>query len=1080
MRDIGFRIVHLTDLHWSNQKANNQALVIKALISDLQTQTKDRKPDILVFSGDLVDRGANHADFDLAKAAFLDPVQNALAIDDSSIFLCPGNHDVDKSVPDTNVYLERGLLSELTSRDALNQHIDDHIAKPIGSDQSMQRLANYFSFIRKHYHHQYVYETHYVQCIVKPTPVGEIGIALFNSSWRSRGVGDAERHLLLIGERVVDNAANALQHCHFKIAVIHHPLDWLADWDRKYVETQLFTHFDIVLFGHVHETMPSIVNNTIGQCILAQSGCLYLHRDYYNGYQLIDFNTTFSQVLFNMRSWFDAPVRAFGAAENVIKGGLQTFTIGTTTTENKLTVAELLSYQAAITELADSHVRTFSAEPGATFDKTFVCPPLSHKVEDQLIHASPKDYAKELLALPNVIRTPGTSVIVGTRESGKTTLAFKIAKDVLTASAEDFRVPILVDFGPMKKYDKLDRLVRRHISQINLDIPPYRLLNNYRCLFLIDNIAMDDVDKISSLTKFISECDHKHDWILFLDQIELMNRSEVSAAFAPINSPVFIHQLNRSQVRSLVSNIHAASDQADVIIKLIRDNQLPRTPYMVTMLASVMSTLSLDSVINEAALLDELIDVWLSKNSNAIVRSSTDFTGQNIILEEVALWLSETDGYMPENELLTRVSEYFSARGIMAGAAELFQSFLAIGLLERVGYDIRFKYRSIEAFFLARYAARNRDYAPTLIEGTNIIKYSKEFSLLCDLSRKDSDLLEFLEIIIAELIPPDAANIDKDAFVKTPLSAGASELAEDRISLLSESPNTATKIDEMADVNDRMYASLNSKLRDTDGKHQGNDNGSGFVKTRDGKVPLQLARVGAYFQAWQVWGRAITSLDFVELKIRKPSFVRLLGHWARISSKMSLDGAEFVKEVMDEYAKELEERAASENDPRRAEKARAAIPGGVDRLRRFVEFSARVALPLGSAKSIFAHIGVASVHQLLIECFDELDRHSAEALGAACLLIHHQPDGWYERIQRYIDSEVEPDKNSVRGHLLSEACIHEYYFKVLTADARALIVTLLEKLFKLAGFNKDKSNMVFKALEAQRPKIELLLKERRF
>src|SRR5207253_898970 len=106
--------------------------------------------------------------------------------------------------------------------------------------------------------------------------------------------------------RVVDKAADQLKGCDVSIAIMHHPLDWLAAWDAKTAKIPLFINFDLILFGHVHEAMPSLIQNTIGNCLLAQGGCLYISRDYFNGYQIVDVSLDDGiSFEFSMRTWFD-------------------------------------------------------------------------------------------------------------------------------------------------------------------------------------------------------------------------------------------------------------------------------------------------------------------------------------------------------------------------------------------------------------------------------------------------------------------------------------------------------------------------------------------------------------------------------------------------------------------------------------------------------------------------------------------------------------------------------------------------------------------------------------------------------
>lgn len=120
-----YRILHLSDLHWRENTKADQEIVVNALLKDLADITQDRRPDRIVFRGDLVYSGSESSGFGAAKAEFLDRIRDSLGLSDDSILICPGNHDVDRKKALEDNYLEIGLKNELISRDSLNEHLDN-------------------------------------------------------------------------------------------------------------------------------------------------------------------------------------------------------------------------------------------------------------------------------------------------------------------------------------------------------------------------------------------------------------------------------------------------------------------------------------------------------------------------------------------------------------------------------------------------------------------------------------------------------------------------------------------------------------------------------------------------------------------------------------------------------------------------------------------------------------------------------------------------------------------------------------------------------------------------------------------
>jgi predicted phosphodiesterase len=55
-----------------------------------------------------------------------------------------------------------------------------------------------------------------------------------------------------MGERQVLEAVEHARGMDLVLVLMHHPLYWLADFDKAAVEPLLASHADVVLHGHVH------------------------------------------------------------------------------------------------------------------------------------------------------------------------------------------------------------------------------------------------------------------------------------------------------------------------------------------------------------------------------------------------------------------------------------------------------------------------------------------------------------------------------------------------------------------------------------------------------------------------------------------------------------------------------------------------------------------------------------------------------------------------------------------------------------------------------------------------------------
>jgi hypothetical protein len=315
------------------------------------------------------------------------------------------------------------------------------------------------------------------------------------------------------------------------------------------------------------------------------------------------------------------------------------------------------------------------------------------------------------------------------------------------------------------------------------------------------------------------------------------------------------------------------------------------------------------------------------------------------------------------------------------------------------------------------------------------------------LSRKDSDLLSYLEIVILELHPQLFSDVDETAFLKGKLDGTFQNIVSGRLADISGGPQSSTKIDEIHDFQDRARASLSSQMSEAEPNFSN-------PTEEDAEKIQKVMRAGAYFEAWRTWGRAITSLDFVELSVRKPSFVKLLKHWAQLAAVISIAGNRFVRE--------LSKKADEDGKP------------FSEKLKQQGSYIAQVNMPLASAQGIFSHIGSSSVHQLLLEAFEELDLQSPEALGAACMLIRQRPDGWAKEIKRYIDQRDPSGTKGIVQYFLLEALYQEYYFRHLTSAEQNAIEGVTAHLLSHAGFVGGKKEAILQSIEKGRSRVDLL------
>src|SRR5699024_8025888 len=146
-----------------------------------------------------------------------------------------------------------------------------------------------------------------------------IGFACFDSAWRCSGDGDYRN--LIIGEREVDRALKSIEDADIKIALVHHPFDWLVGDDERAI-LPLFSKFQLILNGHFHNLGERKLITCGQSTIFSSCGALFSgDRSSYNGYNIIDVYPKLGNAKINLREFFDSPRRCFDAALSVFDIG---------------------------------------------------------------------------------------------------------------------------------------------------------------------------------------------------------------------------------------------------------------------------------------------------------------------------------------------------------------------------------------------------------------------------------------------------------------------------------------------------------------------------------------------------------------------------------------------------------------------------------------------------------------------------------------------------------------------------------------------------------------------------------------
>lgn len=244
------RLLYLSDIHFKEPGCLNSRIDLasndrKHLLDDLEDIVKKSKKsiDAIVVTGDITFKA--HSDEFGAATKWLKEIADRNAIDESKIFVVPGNHDVDRSVADNDV---------ITSfRDSLSRQQEpkknDSFLRSLQQDRTQELLLepmqNY-----NHFAKQYSCEidlpnkafwTHYL-------PIDDkYQLCLNGLTTTFFSCSKDNNRTLYLGEfqAYIEQKKGTVN-----LAMFHHPKDWLDDGDK--FEDLLTDNAEIWLSGHKH------------------------------------------------------------------------------------------------------------------------------------------------------------------------------------------------------------------------------------------------------------------------------------------------------------------------------------------------------------------------------------------------------------------------------------------------------------------------------------------------------------------------------------------------------------------------------------------------------------------------------------------------------------------------------------------------------------------------------------------------------------------------------------------------------------------------------------------------------------
>lgn len=808
-------ILHISDAHIQKKDENEIKVIVEKMIKDiLKLQREQRiKIDLICFTGDLIQQGnkaiQGEKELEIANEILVQPVLNALGLEKKHFIIVPGNHEVDTT--QINKAIEKGLL--VSSLDEINENIND-------MDKAyLNRLSYFYEMVKSSYDDVIMGKIGYA--FIREIDGRKIGIVCIDSAWRSSGKGVCEKGLMYVGMKQVQDLFRHIKDTDFKICMMHHPLDWLSDFESTLIEREM-TKFDIVLRGHVHENDNKAICRQNMKTIYSTAGKLYpldyaygRKIDGYNGYSVLSINFAINLCTIFMRTYFAMERQDFDKALNIDEDGKRVYALNGNTEEKQMEFNIINGIREYFDHMSEtfSLIKKIDTHSPASLSDIFVEPILSEESE----YMKEKGENTEQITLEQLIKENENTILLGKKESGKTTLLQKIGLLYIDKYEDKRIIPIYIDMRQLpKKDDKLTNatiyfVMNNMFDEANINKAKVKeLIKTGKFVFLIDNIDISDDLHTRMLTKFIQDNKENRFFLTvkeeFFQSIDMKRMPEYSEGFKKI----YIHFMGKAQVRELVTRWANKREELLDINEVVEKidgycNQInfAKTPFNISIFMVLWDSDKNFIPQNEGIVMQNYLQILLEKLSpNESYRSTYSFQIKEHFLSNLAYRMFEKNQYyFTKDEFNEYLHDYHKTKGYIEANSKFSELFFEKGILSLSDDIVIFSYTSILEYYLAVYAKDNDDFLQYILRKGIRVNFRNEICFYSGLNPNCRELLDGMAETIIETII-DSIDVVED-LNKLEIMTDFRLKKDELVKSLTENRPTQKEIDNISDFTNK-------------------------------------------------------------------------------------------------------------------------------------------------------------------------------------------------------------------------------------------------------------------------------------
>lgn len=826
---MSIRIFHISDFHLNKSKLSDWNDYQKQSFVSFVNENKATE-NFIVCSGDLVDKGG--FDFGGIKAgllkfkeAIIGPIVELTGIPIDRFIIAPGNHDIDRDADD--IYTRNGLRGQIKENGIkeINNCVNNLLST---KGTPSKRVGCFYEFLEELYSKCDNIRNFYLGTVFNYTLADKkVSFTAFNTVWNCCDDRDKEFGLA-IGEPQYTKC-NKLTENTVRIAVMHHPLDWLI-FENNTIQPWIRKDYNLLLLGHIHENDSSMNLTPMGSLIvnISPSFTNEIRSDsktYQNGFTVIDYDIDNNSFDFTFLI-YDFKFRKYKVNNDYAENGKFQAKLSEIITDKLgYTISKTIKYiqEKRIPEINGSII-PLKAKAIRSFNEAFVMPPL--KKNGSL---SDKDYS-----LSSILQSNSNILLFGQHESGKTVLLNKILTEFIENVDSYGVIPVYYDFNEYPNQE-LDTIVKLYLD-CNSDEANI-LIDNNKILLLVDNYSpsLSNKEKAKRLYNFCATNNIRiiatsHNDLIDSVPQSFIENNEIQFEF------YFIHHFNSFNVKELITKwspetgVYDRNQKIENLVNRFCSFSLPCTAMSVSLYLWSTENSKRDPV-NPSVLMDIYMEIILERmSSDNIYVNTFDYENKTSLLAFIAqsIFDARQDNggkfNLTYGNYFTRIEDYLKIVGFKGiKSQELAEYFIKRKVLIVKENSVEFAHTCFYYFFLAKRMVKDAVFKNSILTDDNYFKNDRIIEYYSGLVRSDKALLEFLhkqfEKVFKEVeFVYNEVDVDKSFTIIRKRQRGYTPLIQmmNAQKIIDDKPSEEENEKEILSIADKKLSEISEKFNDVE------------------------------------------------------------------------------------------------------------------------------------------------------------------------------------------------------------------------------------------------------------------------